>query len=91
MPGVGNTPGPKGNELIDNVTILEDGDYYFAANEIPTSLPTVNFRGCIRSLPLKKLCSDARPLKITESKAEDKWFRARLSSGNWIWVRSVRR
>ncbi len=47
----------------ERVTLLEDGDYYFAANEIPLNLRAINFRGCLHSLPLHVLCSDARPLR----------------------------
>jgi len=82
---------PQGPDLLEWVTILEDGDYYFAPNEIPPNIPSANFHGCIRSLPLHKLCSDARPQKITESKTEGGWFRAHLSTrGSWVWVRYTR-
>jgi hypothetical protein len=79
----------KGPDLLERVTLLEDGDYYFAANEIPLNLRAINFRGCLHSLPLHVLCSDARPLRVTDAKVETQWFRARLSSGDWVWVRAT--
>ncbi|MEP6940415.1 MAG: hypothetical protein ABI846_11680 [Rudaea sp.] len=81
----------KGSDLLERVTILQDGDYLIAAHEIPTTVEPITLRGCIRSLPLHVLCGDARPLRITESKADGEWFRARLSSSSWLWVRYTRR
>jgi hypothetical protein len=85
----GRSSGHSGPDLYERVTIQQDGDYYFAPNEIPVTLPDANFRGCLRSLPLHKLCSDAHAVRITESNADASWFRVRLSSGNWIWVRAT--
>lgn len=76
-----------GPDLYERVTILESGDYYLAPSEIPLNARALNFRGCIRSLPLHVLCSDARPLTITDSRVEAQWFRAHLSSGDWVWAR----
>ena len=82
----GRTHGP---DLLEFVTIAQDGDYFFAPNQIPPSLRTRNYIGCKRSLPQHVLCSDARSLTITETKATPELFRARLSSGSWIWVRRI--
>ena len=81
----------KGPDLLERVTILQDGDYLLSAHEIPTIVQTVVLRGCLRSLPLHVLCSDAKPLRVTESRADGEWFRARLSSSSWVWVRTIRR
>jgi hypothetical protein len=78
-----------GPDLLEYVTIPQDGDYFFAPNQIPQSLRARNYIGCKRSLPLHVLCSDARSLTITETKATPELFRARLSSGSWIWVRRI--
>ncbi|MET0225397.1 MAG: hypothetical protein ABW187_03060 [Dokdonella sp.] len=85
--GHGRAHGP---DLLEFVTIAQDGDYFFAPNQIPQSLRTRNAIGCKRSLPQHVLCGDARSLTITETKATPELFRARLSSGSWIWVRRVR-
>jgi len=74
----------KGPELLERVTILHDGDYLVSAYEIPTIVQPVVLRGCLRSLPLHVLCSDAKPLRINESKTDGDWFRARLSSSSWL-------
>jgi len=78
-----------GPDLLEFVTLAQDGDYFFAPNQIPQSLRTRNYIGCRRSLPQHVLCSDARSLTITETKATPELFRARLSSGSWIWVRRI--
>jgi hypothetical protein len=84
------SPAHKGPDLLERVTILQDGDYLVSAHEIPTTVQPVVLRGCLRSLPLHVLCSDAKPLRVTESKADGEWFRARLSSSSWLWVRTIR-
>lgn len=76
-----------GPGLLEAVTLLADGDYYIAAYEIPATTLPIPFRGCVRSLLLHVLCSEARALRITESKAGSEWFRARLSSSSWLWAR----
>lgn len=84
------SPARKGPDLLARVTILQDGDYLLSAHEIPTTVQPIVLRGCLRSLPLHVLCADAKPLRITESRADGEWFRARLSSSSWLWVRTMR-
>ncbi|MEP7042667.1 MAG: hypothetical protein ABI843_06365 [Dokdonella sp.] len=79
----------RGPDLLEFVTIQQDGNYFFAPSQIAQSLRAINYVGCKRSLRLHVLCSDAHSLTVTEVKATAELFRARLSSGSWIWVRRI--
>ena len=79
----------KSPDVLAYVTIEQDGDYFFSPRQIPANLKPSG-RGCWAGLAIHIICSDALSQKITQVKAEPTWFRARLSSGGWFWVRKIR-
>jgi hypothetical protein len=84
------TPHSRRHSLSDYVNIQQDGDYVFFGSTVPWSLPAHEARGCLRSAPLNKVCSEARRMSIIDSKSAPDVFRVRFSSDSWFWVRRVR-
>jgi hypothetical protein len=75
--------------LSEYVNIQEDGDYVFFGSTVPWALPSHETRGCFRSVPLNKVCSEAKRMQIIDSKTAPDVFRVRFSSDSWFWVRRV--
>ena len=78
------------HELHDYVNIQHDGKYIFFANTVPFALSDVERRGCFRSAPLRKVCSESKRMTITDVKKSSDVFRVRFSSDSWFWVRKIR-
>ena len=76
--------------VSDYVNIQQDGDYVFFGSTVPWALPSHEVRGCFRSVPLQKVCSQAKRMQIIDSKTAPDAFRVRFSSDSWFWVRRVR-
>ncbi len=71
------------------VNIQQDGDYVFFGSTVPWALPSHETRGCFRSVPLNRVCSEAKRMQIIDSKVAPDVFRVRFSSDSWFWVRRV--
>ncbi len=78
------------HRVRDYVNIQHDGDYVFFGSRVPNGLPEHERRGCFRSVPLNKVCSEAVRLTIRDSKTSDEVFRVQFSSDSWFWVRKIR-
>lgn len=78
------------HELRDYVNIQHDGNYIFFANAIPRTLADFERRGCLRSAPLRKVCSQSTRMAITDVKESPDVYRVRFSSDTWFWVRKIR-
>lgn len=78
------------HQVRDYVNIQRDGRYIFFANEVPFALSDIERRGCFRSAPLRKVCSESKRLAITETKTSPDVFRVHFGSGSWFWVRKIR-
>lgn len=78
------------HEMRDYVTIQHEGKYIFFADAVPRTLPDFERRGCFRSAPLRKVCSQSRRMAITDVKQSPDVFRVRFSSDSWFWVRKIR-
>jgi hypothetical protein len=76
--------------VSDYVNIQQDGDYVFFGSTVPWALPSHEVHGCFRSVPLQKVCSEAKRMQIIDSKTAADAFRVRFSSDSWFWVRRVR-
>jgi hypothetical protein len=75
--------------LSDYVNIQQDGDYVFFGSTVPWALPAHESQGCFRSVPLNKVCSEAKRMSIIDVKTAPDVFRVRFSSDSWFWVRRV--
>jgi hypothetical protein len=76
--------------VSDYVNIQQDGDYVFFGSTVPWALPSHEVHGCFRSVPLQKVCSEAKRMQIIDSKMSPDAFRVRFSSDSWFWVRRTR-
>jgi hypothetical protein len=84
------TPHSRRRSLSAYVNIQQDGDYVFFGSTVPWALPAHESRGCFRSVPLNKVCSEAKRMSIIDAKMAPNVFRVRFSSDSWFWVRRVR-